>query len=89
MQHRGTARRRIIQATGDGLTAGAEIVADGRPLGTLGSVAGDAGLALVRLDRAKDALDAGKPITAGERPLALALPGFARFTWPAAASGDG
>jgi tRNA-modifying protein YgfZ len=84
MQHRGTARRRIVMAQGTGLTAGTEITAGARPLGSLTSAADGHGLALVRLDRAKEAIDAAEPILAGEVPVTLALPGWARFTWPSA-----
>jgi folate-binding protein YgfZ len=88
MQHRGTARRRFIIAEGASTlpAAGTPIVAGERALGTLGSSAGNTGLALVRLDRAKDAMDAGTPITAGGVALALRLPSWATFTWPAAAA---
>ena len=65
MQHRGTARRRVLIVDGDGdLPApGTEIIAGGRAIGTLGSVAGGVGLAIVRIDQVKDAMDAGTPIT--------------------------
>jgi folate-binding protein YgfZ len=85
MEHRGTARRRLIQVTGQALPpAGTPVLAAERPLGTLGSSAGGAGLALLRLDKAKAALDAGTPITAGGgAALAIAIPAWARFGWPA------
>lgn len=84
MQHRGTARRRVLVAHGDGpLPApGTEITANGRAIGTLGTVAGERGLAIVRIDRVKDAVDAGVPILAGETTVALAIPPHARFTFP-------
>ncbi|MBS3650664.1 folate-binding protein YgfZ [Pseudaminobacter sp. 19-2017] len=84
MQHRGTARRRAVIASAEGSlpSPGTEIVAAGRPIGTLGSVAGDTAIALVRLDKAKAAMDAGQPITAGEATLSLAIPSWARFTFP-------
>jgi folate-binding Fe-S cluster repair protein YgfZ len=87
MEHRGTARRRFVMMTGDALPpAGAELVADGKPIGVTGSSAGGAGLALVRLDRAREAMDAGTPILAGGSPVTLSLPSWARFTWPGAAA---
>jgi tRNA-modifying protein YgfZ len=89
MEHRGTARRRIVRVAGPGLPpAGAEIIAGSRPLGTMGSSAGETGLALIRLDRARDARDTGTPILAGGVPVTLALPGWARFGWPTAAAED-
>jgi folate-binding protein YgfZ len=84
MQHRGTARRRIVMARGLGLTVGSEIKAGERSLGNLTSTADGVGLALVRIDRAKEAMDAGQPILAGDVPVTLALPRWARFTWPSA-----
>lgn len=88
MQHRGTARRRVLVAHGDGPlpSAGTEITANGRAIGTLGTVAGERGLAIVRIDRVKDALDASVPILAGETAVALAIPPHAHFTFPQDAS---
>jgi folate-binding protein YgfZ len=84
MQHRGTARRRVLIAHGESpLPApGAEITAGGRIVGALGSVSGNAGLAIVRIDRVKDAVDQGEPITAGETPVTLSIPQWAKFTYP-------
>jgi hypothetical protein len=83
MEHRGTARRRFILAEGGALPPrGADVTAGDRPIGTLGSTAGDIGLALVRLDRAKEAMDAGVPIKAAGTPVTLTLPPWARFGWP-------
>ncbi len=92
MQHRGTARRRVLIVSGDGdLPApGVDIAAGGRSIGTLGSTAGRSGLAIVRIDRAKDAMDAGTAITAGETAVTLRIPAFAKFTYPvSAAEGEG
>ncbi|MEK1852855.1 MAG: folate-binding protein YgfZ [Phyllobacterium sp.] len=86
MQHRGTARKRILVASGtsDLPATGAAITANGREIGTLGSVAGKAGLALVRIDRVKDAMDGDTPILAGEIAIHLAIPPEHRFTFPEA-----
>jgi folate-binding protein YgfZ len=84
MQHRGSARRRIVMATGTGLTPGSELKAGERPLGNLGSTGDGVGLALLRIDRAKEAIDAGEAILAGKVPVKLALPPWARFGWPSA-----
>jgi folate-binding protein YgfZ len=86
MQHRGTARRRFIIAKGAAPLPppGTPVTAGERALGTLGSSVGEAGLALVRLDRAKEAMDAGVAISAGGVALTLTLPAWATFTWPAA-----
>ncbi|TPM37600.1 folate-binding protein YgfZ [Mesorhizobium sp. B2-3-4] len=84
MQHRGTARRRvlIVQAGLPLPPAGTELTVEGRPVGTLGSNAGTTGLAVARIDRVKAALDAGQPILAGDVPVTLAIPAWARFSFP-------
>jgi tRNA-modifying protein YgfZ len=86
MEHRGTARKRIVPV--EGLSAlpapGASIEADGLPVGTLGSVSGTAGLALIRLDRVEEALAQAKALTAGGVKIALRRPAFARFMVPVA-----
>ncbi|CAN7630035.1 CAF17-like 4Fe-4S cluster assembly/insertion protein YgfZ [Mesorhizobium sp. LjRoot246] len=84
MQHRGTARRRVMIASADSpLPApGTELTVDGRPVGTLGSIAGATGLAIARIDRIKAALDAGQSILAGHVPVALAIPSWAKFSFP-------
>jgi len=84
MQHRGTARRRIIQVAGDAAlpAPGTEIVAGAKPAGTLGTVDGTRGLALVRLDRIASARAKGEAVTADGVALTAELPDWARFTWP-------
>ena len=76
MQHRGTARTRIVTVTLDAMApaAGTEIRAADKPIGTMGSSAGNSGLALVRTDRATDALDAGAALLAGDVTIHLADP---------------
>lgn len=82
MHHRGAAPRRLVIARGAGdLPApGTAISAGDRPLGALGTVEGRDGLALVRLDRAKAAREAGTPLIAGGVELTLAAPEWAAFT---------
>jgi tRNA-modifying protein YgfZ len=89
MQHRGTARRRVLLAkAGGGLPpSGTEIKADGRPVGQLGSVDGPAGLAIARIDRVKDAMDAGTPLLADDVAVSLSIPDWASFSFPEAATG--
>lgn len=91
MHHRGTARRRIMLVNGaDALPApGTEIIASGRAIGTLGGTAGTQGIAIVRIDRVKDALDAGEAITAGEISLSLSIPAWASYTLPEGKSEPG
>ncbi|TGS10798.1 folate-binding protein [Mesorhizobium sp. M2E.F.Ca.ET.209.01.1.1] len=84
MQHRGTARRRVLIASADGSlpASGTELTVAGRPLGALGSVDGKIGLAIARIDRVKAALDAGEAIMAGAIPVMLAIPAWAKFSYP-------
>jgi folate-binding protein YgfZ len=92
MQHRGAARRRVLIASAESAlpAPGADILADGRPIGTLGSAAGKSGLAVVRIDKVKAAMDDGVPILAGGVALSLAIPQWAKFSFPeeTAAAGD-
>ncbi|MET0841983.1 MAG: folate-binding protein [Methyloceanibacter sp.] len=85
MEHRGTARKRVVAVEGTApLPApGTRIEAAGAAIGTLGSVAGTSGLALIRLDRAEDALARGETLAAGGVGIALRRPAFANFAMPA------
>jgi len=87
MQHRGTARRRVaIVSAGEDLPAmGTTLVAGGKPVGTLGSVAGNRGLAVLRIDRAGEAMAEGLPILAGEVPVTLTLPAWTGLSFPTSA----
>ncbi|WP_430911686.1 YgfZ/GcvT domain-containing protein [Methylobacterium sp. sgz302541] len=88
MQHRGTARTRIVPVVyrdGQAPEAGTEIVAGQKSLGATGSGAGTRGLASLRLDRLADALAAGEPLRAGGATLGVEKPAFASFPVPDAA----
>jgi folate-binding protein YgfZ len=82
MQHRGTARTRTARLILDDSPpeAGIAVVAGDKPVGTMGSSADGMGLALLRIDRVADALDAGTPLTAGGIAIRLAEPDEIRFT---------
>lgn len=86
MQHRGTPRRRVLITKSDARlpAMGTPVTVGGRDIGTLGSSSGKIGLALVRIDRVKDAIDSGTPILAGEIEIRLELPPHVRFTFPTA-----
>ncbi len=88
MEHRGTARQRIVGVEGEGPLppSGTDITAGGTSIGTLGSVSGNSGLALLRLDRAEEAKAAGVPLHAGEVTVGLRIPAWARFNTPAPAA---
>src|SRR6202166_5038576 len=76
MQHRGTARTRTVRIALEDFSPepGIGIFAGDKPVGTIGSTAGHNGLALIRIDRAADALAAGTPLTSGGVAVRLAEP---------------
>jgi tRNA-modifying protein YgfZ len=81
MQHRGTARTRSVKVLLEDASpeAGVSIMAGDKSVGTMGSSAKGKGIALVRIDRVADALDAGQPLTAGGLALKLAEPDVVRI----------
>ncbi len=87
MEHRGLARKRIVPVAGASAlpASGTPVTAEGIAIGTLGSTSGAMGLALIRLDRAEEALAKGATLKAGEVPITLRQPEFARFAVPATA----
>jgi len=88
MQHRGTARRRLLlaYATGTLPAIGTVIEAGTKPVGMMGSsvINGNQaqGLAIVRLDRVKSALDKGLVISAAGTELRLEIPSRVQFSYP-------
>ncbi|PZN92373.1 MAG: folate-binding protein [Hyphomicrobiales bacterium] len=85
MQHRGTARTRVVPITfTDGIAAetGAQATAGAKTLGRIGTSADGRALALLRLDRVADALAAGEPLLGGGMAFTLAKPDFIRFPFP-------
>lgn len=77
MQHRGTARTRTVRIVLEDFSPepGTTILAGDKSVGTMGSTAGRNGLALIRVDRAADAVAAGTPLTSGGLGIRLADPG--------------
>jgi folate-binding protein YgfZ len=76
MQHRGTARTRTVRVLLEGAAPepGTTILAGDKSMGTMGSVADGRGLALIRVDRASEALEAGTPLTAGGLAIRITDP---------------
>jgi folate-binding Fe-S cluster repair protein YgfZ len=60
------------------------VTAGDKTIGTMGSSAGGHGLALLRLDRAEEAISAGQQLISGGVPLRLRKPDWARFSVPGA-----
>jgi folate-binding protein YgfZ len=87
MEHRGTARSRILPVTADApLATGSVTSGSGRSLGRILSTADRRGLALIRLDRLAEAIEAGDPIRAGASAIKVEKPGWAHFAVPGAAA---
>ena len=84
MEHRGTARSRILPVTieGDAPAKGTEIRSGEKQVGTLLSSAGPSALALIRLDRLAEA--AG-PLLADGAAVTVKKPAWARYDVPGAA----
>ena len=80
MQHRGTARRRLVRIEVRGADGGAlpptgsEIRAGERLIGTLGAVCGTQALALVRMDRLEDAEKDNLVLQAGDVQVSVIAP---------------
>jgi len=87
IEHRARARSRVVPVAFDGAAplAGAAVTADGKAVGTIGSLAAGRGLAMLRLDRADEALAAGMTLEAGGVPVRLERPAWARFAFPGGA----
>ena len=93
MQHRGTARRRIVLVQADGhLSAGATILAGDRLIGTVMSaipgLAGDGGdgMALVRIDRLAQAMAADNILSVDGVPVDVTIPAWAGYSLPEVAA---
>ncbi|UXM94385.1 folate-binding protein YgfZ [Bartonella sp. HY329] len=84
MHHRKTARRRILIAKSSFPLpqSGTSIEADSKPVGTIGSVNGVDGLAMVRIDRVKQAIDQAIPLIANGIEITLEIPSMVNFTFP-------
>ncbi|HEY1862815.1 MAG TPA: folate-binding protein [Roseiarcus sp.] len=74
MKHRGTARKRVARVKLDGPAPapGTPVMDRELAVGALGSSSGREALALLRLDRAEEAMAAGRTLSAGGIGLALA-----------------
>jgi folate-binding protein YgfZ len=84
IEHRGTARTRVIGVRFEGFAPepGAPVSAGQKSIGTLGSTAQGRGLAMLRLDRLGEAIAAGDAVTAGGIKLQAFKPDWARFLFP-------
>jgi folate-binding protein YgfZ len=84
VEHRGTARKRVIPVTFQDFApeAGVPVKVGDIEVGTMGSSARGRGLAMLHLGRIGDALAAGQPIMSGGIAIHPVKPAWARFDWP-------
>jgi folate-binding protein YgfZ len=89
MQNRASVRKRVVPVAAEAtLTPGVEVKTGAAVIGTVGSVSGTQGLALVRLDRAAEAAAKGDRLMAGGVAITLRKPQWATFDLaPAATAG--
>ncbi|WP_246332983.1 YgfZ/GcvT domain-containing protein [Aureimonas mangrovi] len=84
MQHRGTARRRVMVLRAEGhLSEGANVEADGRTVGTLLAAAGKVGAAILRIDKVAEALRGGQTLSVDGVPVEAEVPAWAGYVLPA------
>jgi hypothetical protein len=62
--------------------AGLPVMAGDKQVGTLGSTANGRGLALLRIDRADEAISGGIALTAGGVAIRPIKPSWAKFAFP-------
>lgn len=80
MQHRGTARKRAMRVTApEALTAGTPVEAGEATIGNIGSTSATSAIAILRLDRAAEAVASGTPLRAGAIEITLAPPDWINF----------
>jgi folate-binding protein YgfZ len=83
VEHRHTARSRVVPVEFENAPlAGLPVTAGDKVVGTMGSAATGRGLALLRLDRAADAMAVGTPLISGGVEIRLTKPSWVTFEWP-------
>jgi folate-binding protein YgfZ len=84
MEHRGAARTRVVPIAYEhgAPIGGVEVKIGERAAGFLGSTANGRGLAKIRLDRVEEGLAANERLSAGNIPIRLVKPDWAKFPFP-------
>lgn len=84
VEHRGSARTRVVPVSCEDGTpdVGVPVMAGDRNVGVMGSAAGGRGLASLRLDRVREAIEAGTPLIAGGIPIRLRQADWITFEMP-------
>ncbi|HEV7306966.1 folate-binding protein YgfZ [Ensifer sp.] len=87
MQHRSTPRRRVVIVTAETALppTGTTITANDKAIGALGTVQGKSALAIVRIDKAGEAMANAVPLLAGDVPVTMVLPEWTGLTFPTSA----
>lgn len=85
MHHKAVVRNRFVRVTASGaLTKGSDITAGDAAIGRVASVSGHEALALIRLDRAAEALDHGDTLVADGTPVTIDPEAITRYRVAAA-----
>jgi folate-binding protein YgfZ len=89
VEHRGTARTRIVPIVYDGFAPepGMPVMMGEKEAGRLGSTAAGRGLAMLRLDRIEEARAKAVPLVTGGVTIRAAKPAWARFAFPGEGEG--
>jgi tRNA-modifying protein YgfZ len=84
MEHRGGARTRVVPIAYEhgAPLGGVEVKIGERAAGFLGSTANGRGLAKIRLDRVEEGLALNEKLSAGNIPIRLVKPDWAKFPFP-------
>jgi tRNA-modifying protein YgfZ len=84
VEHRGTARKRVVPVTFQDFAAeaGVPVKVGDIEVGVMGSSARGRGLAMLHLGRIGDAIAAGQPIVSGGIAIHPVKPDWAQFDWP-------
>jgi folate-binding protein YgfZ len=88
MHHRGVAKTRIagVHSASPLPPPGTQIDGGEYPVGVMGSSSGEHGVALIRLDRAEEAVRHGIPLHAGDVALTLRRPDWVNYDLPTRAA---
>ncbi|MGB7287637.1 MAG: folate-binding protein [Salaquimonas sp.] len=83
MQHRGTARKRLIKVSASASLPnnGTEILSNGKACGSLTSNNGKTGIAMIRIDKVEGAGPL-RTALAGSMQVELSIQDWCNFTWP-------
>lgn len=80
MQNKTVVRKRVVPVSSPApLATGGEVKVGEAVIGTVGSASGNAGLAMVRLDRVAEALEKEQPLTVNGTPIVVDTQAVERY----------